>query len=75
MVMFSFSVYDQKYPFCINLVQKFELSVHAKIWYLDEFIYAEFIGSGHFLCFKMKIPFLGKFSQNHIDQFQLKFGT
>ena len=33
MGMFTFSVFDRKYPSLANLVKKSRLSVQAKIWY------------------------------------------
>ena len=34
-VVFTFSVLDQKNPFCANLVKKSKLSVKAEIWYQE----------------------------------------
>ena len=73
MVVFTFSVLDQKNPFWANLVQKFKFV--QNIWYKDYFQYAEFSGGVNFMCFKLEIPFLGKFGEkNQNCQFKLKIG-
>ena len=69
MVLFTFSVFDWKYSFCANFVQKIEiisLSLNLMQHYMVVYI----------LCFFMKIPFLKKFcSKRQNCHFKLKFGT
>ena len=43
-----FSVFDRKYPFWVNLVQKLKLLVYTEIWYLEKFKYAEYKGDVQF---------------------------
>ena len=50
MVIFTFSIFDQKYPFWVNLVQKSKLSVKAKIWCLHKFEYAKLNGCSQSFC-------------------------
>ena len=119
MILFTFFVFEWKYPFWANLVQKIKililswnlvatlirtcriqwwcslflflsgialfgqicskkskLSLYAKIWYLDWYEYVEFNDAIFFFCFRLEIPFLGKFGpkgQNH--QLKPKFGS
>ena len=79
MLVFTFSVFDRKYPFWVCLVKKkkSKLSVYAEIWHLDYDEYAEFNGLVHFFCFRQKILFWGKFNlkKRQISQFKLKFVT
>ena len=76
MVLFTFSVVDQKYSVWANLVPKFKI-LYNEFWYLDLFKYAEFNGNVHFFWFRPEILFLGgKFGpKNQIFEFKLKFGT
>ena len=63
MMMFTFSVFEWKYPSWTNLVQKLETD-------------AEFNGGVHFLCFRLEIPFLGQFGpKNQNCKIKLKFGA
>ena len=72
-VMFTFSDFD---PFWVNFVQKSKLSVYFEIWYLNYFEYAEFNGIVHLFCFRLEVPFLGKFGpKNQNCQFVMKLGT
>ena len=58
MMMFTFSVFNCKYLFLANLVQKNEnLWIEAKIYYLDYFEYAKFNGGVHFFWFIPETPF------------------
>ena len=60
MVMFTFSVFERKYPFSGYLVQK--IKIVSLNWNLvHQFKYAKFNGYIRFFCFWPKIPFLGKF--------------
>ena len=74
MVLFTFSVLDQKHPFCANLVQKsklFKLTFNTKTNSNKQNSMVVFTFS-----VLDETPFLGKFgpkSQN--CQFKLKFGT
>ena len=53
-----------------------KLFVQSEIWYLDQFEYAEFNGGVYYICFRLEIPSLVKFSlKNQSYQFKLKFGT
>ena len=61
-MIFNFSVFDWKYPFRANLDQETKFDSLAEIWCLDKFEYEEFKGGVHFFCFRLEIPFLGKFS-------------
>ena len=57
-MMFTFSVFNCKYLFLANLVQKNEnLWIEAKIYYLDYFEYAKFNGGVHFFWFIPETPF------------------
>ena len=47
-MIFSFSVFDWKYPFRANLDQETKFDSLAEIWYLDKFEYEEFKGGVHF---------------------------
>ena len=67
--MFNFSVFEQKYLFSENLVQK--IKIYNEIWYLESFEYAKFNIDVHSFCFLLEIPFLGKFGQKH-QNYQLK---
>ena len=52
------------------------LFVEGKICSLDVFEYAELNGGVPRICFRLEIPFLGKFGpKNENSQFQLIFGT
>ena len=57
MVVWNFSVFDQKYPFWANFVQKFKVKFYGE----TNSNYAEFSGGVHLICFRQKLPFLGKF--------------
>ena len=66
-VMFTFFVYDWKYPFWGNLVQKIKIISLRWNW---------FYGHRHFFCFSLEIPFLGKFGpKSQTYMFKLTFGT
>ena len=66
-VMFTFFVYDWKYVFWRNLVQK--IKIISLSW-------NSFNGHRHFFCFSLEIPFLGKFGpKSQTYMFKLKFGT
>ena len=75
MVMFTFSIFNQKYLF----LDKFDLknqNCQFEIQYLYLFRYAVFYGGVHILCFQLETLFLGKFdSKNQNYQFKLKCGT
>ena len=50
-IQWSFSLFllfDWKYPFWANLVQKIKIVSIAVIWYLDEFEHGEFNGDALF---------------------------
>ena len=69
MVVFTFSVFDQKYPFWINFVQKVKLV--SLRW---NFEYAEFNECDYFFCFWSTLLFLGKFGPKIQNcWFKLKF--
>ena len=75
-VMFTFSDFDRKYHFWVNLVQKSKLSVYFEIRYLKKFEYAEANGDVRFFCLLLELPFFGKFGlTNQNFPFKLKFGT
>ena len=60
--MFIFYVFDHKYLFWANLVQKLKVNVQIEIWYKDQFEYAKFNGGAYFVCFTLKIAIpYGKF--------------
>ena len=65
MVMLTLSVFDWNYPFWADLVENgdFNFSWNLAPWLIQ--IYAEFSGGVPFLCFRLEIPFLGKFGQNN----------
>ena len=47
--------------------------VSAEVWYLEYFEYVEFNGGVPFFCFRLEIPFLGKFGPKTQNcQFKLK---
>ena len=76
MMLLTFFVFEWKYPFWANLVQK--IKIISWSWNLvpTQLEHAEFNGDVHSFCFWLEIPFLGKFSpksQNY--QLKLKFGT
>ena len=74
--MFNFSVFDLKDPIWENLVQNSEWFIKSEISNLDNFKCAEFSWDVQFICFRLEIPFLGKFgSKTQTCQFKLKFGT
>ena len=76
LVMFTFSVFDQKYFVGQIWSNRLKLSVKTEVWYIHWFDYAEFNGGVHFSWFTMEIPFWGKFvPENQNCQFKLKFGT
>ena len=63
-IQWSFSLFllfDWKYPFWANLVQKIKIVSIAVIWYLDEFEHGEFNGDALFFWFRLEILFLGEF--------------
>ena len=59
MVMFTFSVIDQIYPFRVNLVLNSKFSVQVEKCYLDYLKYAKFEGDVHLFCVSPEILFLG----------------
>ena len=63
MMRFILSATDFKYHFTVNLVQK--ILCLNWIWYLDYFEYAELNGMVHLICFRLEIPFLGKFGSKN----------
>ena len=63
MMRFILSATDFKYHFTGNLVQK--ILCLNWIWYLDYFEYAELNGMVHLICFRLEIPFLGKFGSKN----------
>ena len=75
MVMFSFFVIDQKYPFWANLVQKVKIVslswnfVPTLIWTCTIQWWCSFF------VFDRKCPFWANLVQNKNCQFKLKFGT
>ena len=76
LVMFTFSIFDQKYFVGQIWSNRLKLSVKTEVWYIHWFDYAEFNGGVHFSWFTMEIPFWGKFvPENQNCQFKLKFGT
>ena len=76
MVVFNFSVFDQKHSFWANLVQKIKIVSLSRKLVLRTIEYAEFNGAVHFFCFRLETPFLGKFDPKHQScQFKLKFVT
>ena len=85
-VMFTFSVFDLKYPSLVNLVQKFKIVnlsgnlvpilIRICIIYLDKLEYSEFNKEVHFFCFQPEILYLDKFGPKSENcQFKPKFGT
>ena len=74
--MFTFSVFDQKYPFWANLVQKLKI-VCSELNLIPTLIRIFRIQwRCSFICFRLEIPFLGKLRpKNKNCQFRLKFGT
>ena len=76
LVMFTFSVFDQKYFVGQLWSNRLKLSVKTEVWYIHWLDYAEFNGGVHFFWFRLKIPIWGKFvPENQNCQFKLKFGT
>ena len=76
MMIFTFSVFDQKYAFWVNLVQKSKLSVKAKIWCLHKFEYAKLNVCSQSFCLSSEMSFLSKFGpRNQNYQFEVKCGT
>ena len=77
MVVFIFSVFDQKYSFWANLVK--ELKIVSLGWnFVPRIIqvHAEFNGGIHSFSFWPEILFLGKFGlESQTYQFNLKFGA
>ena len=71
MVMLAFSVFDQKYRFWANCVQKIKivtLSWNLVVWLIE---YAEFSGDALFFSFRPEIPFLVKYGDTHFFCFRL----
>ena len=76
MVMFTFSVFDWKYPFWENLVPKLKTIVQSEIGTQTYLNIQNSIVLFAFFYFRLKISFLGKFgSKNPNCQVKLKFGT
>ena len=77
MVVFTFSVLDQKYLFRGKLVQKIKLlKFLAEIWYQGQVDCVEFDGDVHFSCFFLEVLFLDEFSpKNQNCLLKLKFGA
>ena len=74
MMLFTFFVFERKYSFSANLVQK--VKIINLSWSLVPTLIRICRIHVHFFCFWSGIPFLGKFgpkTQNY--QFKLKFGT
>ena len=59
MVMFTFSVIDQIYPFRVNLVLNSKFSLQVEKCYLDYLKYAKFEGDVYLFCVSPEILFLG----------------
>ena len=71
MMMFTFSVFNHKYPSWENLIQKSKI-VQSEIWHKDYFEYAESNCGVHFICFRLEIPFLGyPFWSNLVQKFKI----
>ena len=71
MVMFTFSVFDRKYPYWANLVQK--VKIISWSWNLVPRLIRICLFCWLF-CFRFEIPFLGKFGpKNQNYQFKQKF--
>ena len=76
MMIFTFSIFDRKYPFGQIYSKKSELSLYAETWYLDYFEYAELNDDVHFFYFPLEILFLAKFDPKTQNcRFKLKFDT
>ena len=80
MMLLTFFVFDWKYPFWANLVQKIKiisLSWKLVLTLIQNWVSnAELSGHVHFFCFWSEIHSLGKFDpKNQNYQFKLKFGT
>ena len=76
MMMFTFSVFDRKYPSWANLAEKSKI-VCSK-WSLIQRLILIFRIQWwcFFICFRLEVPFLDKFRpKNQNCQFELKIGT
>ena len=74
MLMFTFFVFKQKYPFWANLIAKFKIDCLKWNW-VPRLIRILTI-TWWCLHFRLEIPFLGKFGpKNQNCQFKLKFDT
>ena len=76
MMLFTFFVFEWKYPFWANLVQKVKIiswswNLVARLIWICRIQW-----SCSFFCFWLEMPFLGKFGpKNQNCHFKLKFGT
>ena len=76
MMMFTFSAFDWKNLFWVNLFQKVKIISLSEIRYLHYFQYTELNSVFHLFHFRSEMSFLGKFGPISQDyQFMLKCGT
>ena len=79
--VFTFFGFHLKYLFWAFLVQKIKIVCSNWNYQIVRIIlewieYMKFSGSFHCICFRLEIPFLGKFDpENENCQFQLKFAS
>ena len=75
---YDFSIFDRKFPFWVNLVQKIKIVSLSRslVPRLIRICSAEFNGAVHFFCFIPETPILYNFCQkNQNCQFKLKSAT